>query len=319
MITIQNGRGFRGAAALPFKASPNVGGKLVPEYIVLHDTASGLNDSSPISWLTDPISKVSAHVVIGRDGKITQLVPFNVKAWHAGQSIWAGRPLLNGFSIGIEIVNPGKLQVASPGVYKGVGTYDTNKDPSLVVKRAKTAAHGDGFWLAYTDAQVAAVHDLCEGLCRSYGIKEIVTHWLISPGRKVDTNPLFPLEQLRRDLAPLLRFTKPVTFAEITDDAPAPAEGDESAGGGDELAPVTPGTDYAAPIGTRDTDESIGAVPFLQRMWRSRIVQGAIGTVTSAGAGALAFLSDWRVMGILCLTGVVGFALWIVYRRSLVQ
>lgn len=319
MIAIQNGRGYRDMTPLPYKASPNVGGKLVPEYIVLHDTASGLNDGGPISWLTNPVSKVSAHVVIGRDGKITQLVPFNVKAWHAGQSTWAGRPLLNGFSIGIEIVNPGKLQQVAPGIYKGVGIYDTNKHPSLVVKRAKTAAHGDGFWLAYTDAQVAAVHDLCEGLCKSYGIKEILTHWLISPGRKIDTNPLFPLEQLRRDLDHLLGFTKPVTFAQIADDAPAPTDSDESDGGGDELAPVTDGTDYAAPIGTRDTDESIGAVPFLQRMWRSRTVQGAIGTVLSAGTGALAFLSDWRVIGILCFTGIVGFALWIVYRRSLVQ
>ncbi|NUU41368.1 N-acetylmuramoyl-L-alanine amidase [Tardiphaga robiniae] len=316
MIAIQNGRGYRSGVPLPFKASPNIGGKLVPEYIVLHDTASGLNDSGPISWLTDPISKVSAHVVIGRDGKITQLVPFNVKAWHAGQSIWAGRPLLNGFSIGIEIVNPGKLQVVSPGVYKGVGTYDTNKDPSLVVKRAKTAAHGDGFWLAYTDAQVAAVHDLCEGLCKSYGIKEIVTHWLISPGRKVDTNPLFPLEQLRRDLSPLLRFTKPVTFAEIADDAPAPAEGDESAGGGDELAPVTPGTDYAAPIGTRDTDESAGGVPALWRLAKSRITQATAGMGLTSVVG---LLSDWRSLAVICAFIVIACCGYIIYRRSLVQ
>lgn len=316
MISIQNGRGYRNGTALPFKASPNVGGKLAPEYIVLHDTASGLNDSGSISWLTNPVSKVSAHVVIGRDGKITQLVPFNVKAWHAGQSIWAGRPLLNGFSIGIEIINPGKLQKVAEGVYKGVGSYDTNRDPSLVVKYAKTAAHGEGYWLAYSDAQVAAVRELCAGICAAYGIKDILTHWLISPGRKVDTNPLFPLEQLRKDLAGVMA-SKVLGFASVEDVLPSDA--DESAGGGDEMPPVIPGTDYAAPIGTRDTDESIGAVPFLQRMWKSQTVQSALATVTSAGAGLLAFLQDWRVVGVLCLTGVVGFALWIVYRRSLVQ
>lgn len=37
---------------------------------MLHDTGSGLNDSGSVSWLTDKASKVSAHVVIGRDGRI---------------------------------------------------------------------------------------------------------------------------------------------------------------------------------------------------------------------------------------------------------
>jgi hypothetical protein len=160
------------------------------------------------------------------------------------------------------------------------------------------------------------VQDLCEALCKSYGIKEIVTHWLISPGRKVDTNPLFPLEQLRRDLAPLLRFTKPVTFAEIDDDAPTPAEGDESAGGGHELAPVTPGTDYAAPIGTRDTDESAGGIPALWRLAKSRIAQATAGMGLTSVVG---LLSDWRSLAVICAFIVIAGCVYIIYRRSLVQ
>lgn len=313
MIAIQNGRGFRGAAALPYRSSPNIGGRLVPEYIVLHDTASGLNDSSPIDWLTDKRSKVSAHVVIGRDGKITQLVPFNVKAWHAGESIWQGRPLLNGFSIGIEIVNPGRLQKIGEGVYKGVGTYDTNKDPSLVIQRRKTAAHGDGYWLAYSDAQVVAVRELCEAICKAYAIKEILTHWLISPGRKVDTNPLFPLEQLRLDLRHLMT-TAPIGFADLQAEDQAPAEGDESAGG--ELAPIAEQSDYQSATGTRDTDESAGGVPAIWRLIKSRIAQAASGI---SFAALVPLFTDWRVALVLCSFIILAGAGYILLRRSKVQ
>ncbi len=47
--------------------------------------------------------KVSAHVLINRNGKITQYVPFNGRAWHAGQSSYNGRACCNDFSIGIEL------------------------------------------------------------------------------------------------------------------------------------------------------------------------------------------------------------------------
>lgn len=315
MIAIQNGRGFRGGSPLPYRASPNVGGRLVPEYIVLHDTASGLNDSGSISWLTNRESKVSAHVVIGRDGKITQLVPFNTVAWHAGKSIWAGRQFLNGFSIGIEIINPGKLQKIGDGVYKGVGTYDTNKDPSLVVSYRKTAAHGEGYWLAYSDAQIAAVRELCEGLCQAYGIKDILTHWLISPGRKVDTNPLYPLEQLRKDLAPYLTV-RPMGLAEVVSPDELPATDTDESDGGTEMAPVIPGTDYAAPIGTRDTDESDGGIKGYIKLAKSRIAQAAAGMGLTSVVG---LLSDWRALAVMCAFVVACLTLYILYRRSLVQ
>jgi N-acetyl-anhydromuramoyl-L-alanine amidase len=47
--------------------------------------------------------RVSAHVVIGRDGRATQFVPFDARAWHAGVSCWNGRECCNDFSIGIEL------------------------------------------------------------------------------------------------------------------------------------------------------------------------------------------------------------------------
>lgn len=46
---------------------------------------------------------VSAHVLIRRDGRFTQYVPFDMRAWHAGQSSFQGCPDCNDFSIGVEL------------------------------------------------------------------------------------------------------------------------------------------------------------------------------------------------------------------------
>jgi hypothetical protein len=61
--------------------------------IILHNT-DGKFDSA-LSWLCNSASQVSAHLLIGRDGKVAQMVPFHKKAWHAGPA--------NSQSIGIEL------------------------------------------------------------------------------------------------------------------------------------------------------------------------------------------------------------------------
>jgi AmpD protein len=47
--------------------------------------------------------KVSAHVLIKRNGEVIQFVPFNKRAWHAGVSSYKGKNDCNNFSIGIEL------------------------------------------------------------------------------------------------------------------------------------------------------------------------------------------------------------------------
>lgn len=47
--------------------------------------------------------KVSAHVLIKRNGEVIQFVPFNKRAWHAGVSSYEGKNDCNNFSIGIEL------------------------------------------------------------------------------------------------------------------------------------------------------------------------------------------------------------------------
>ena len=61
-----------------------------PDTVVVHYTAAG-SISSAVRTLTDPQVKASAHLVIGREGEIMQLVPFNKIAWHAGKSEYQGR------------------------------------------------------------------------------------------------------------------------------------------------------------------------------------------------------------------------------------
>lgn len=47
--------------------------------------------------------RVSAHLLIRRDGEAVQFVPFDKRAWHAGASRFDGRACCNDFSIGIEL------------------------------------------------------------------------------------------------------------------------------------------------------------------------------------------------------------------------
>ena len=47
--------------------------------------------------------RVSAHLFIRRTGQIIQFVPFERRAWHAGESSFEGQTRCNDFSIGIEL------------------------------------------------------------------------------------------------------------------------------------------------------------------------------------------------------------------------
>ena len=109
---------------------------------------------------------VSAHVLIARDGELTQYVPFDRRAWHAGKSEYCGRFACNDFSIGIELE----------------GTDDS----------------------AYTGAQYRALAKLIAALRRGYPSlrgADVVGHSDIAPGRKTDPGPGFDWTSLERALA----------------------------------------------------------------------------------------------------------------------
>ena len=109
---------------------------------------------------------VSSHVLIARDGTLTQYVPFDRRAWHAGKSQYCGRSACNDFSVGIELE----------------GTDD----------------------LPYTGAQYRALGELIAALRRGYPSlrhAEVVGHSDIAPGRKTDPGPAFDWALLERELA----------------------------------------------------------------------------------------------------------------------
>lgn len=173
--------------------TPNMGGAITPEYLVIHFTA-GRSAQSAIDHFRDPSAQVSAHVVIGRQGEICQVVPFNRKAWHAGQSAWAGRQGLNGFSIGIEFDNAGKLTKIGE-------TYQAWFGGSYAESEIVQARHKNeqdlSYWHAFTEKQVSTGLDLAKLLIRSYGLRDILGHDDIAPGRKVDPGPAFPMRSFR--------------------------------------------------------------------------------------------------------------------------
>ncbi|WP_226576708.1 N-acetylmuramoyl-L-alanine amidase [Acuticoccus sediminis] len=162
-------------------------GTITPELIIVHDTA-GSSFSSSESWMTNPAAKAAAHLLIGRAGDIVQMGAFNQKLWHAGSSSWRGRQYCNGFSIGIEFDNPGILD--KHGAAWTGRRYDEAED-------CYSEYHGHVMALPYTEAQIETGAEIVTALCRHYGITELAAHFEISPGRKYDTTPLFPLEKFR--------------------------------------------------------------------------------------------------------------------------
>ncbi|MDP6351373.1 MAG: N-acetylmuramoyl-L-alanine amidase [Alphaproteobacteria bacterium] len=197
-MKIRNHRLIRDdGAAVAFVASPNVTkgnrGRIQPEYLVMHYTA-GASAQSSINWLTNRESEASAHLVIARDGAVTQLVPFNRKAWHAGPSRWAGRSGLNSISIGIELANAGPLVRRANGWTTGWGAAVADED---VVE----AAHDNGGsvrgWQAYPTPQLESALDVAAVLGRHYRLSDVVGHDDIAPARKEDPGPAFPKASFR--------------------------------------------------------------------------------------------------------------------------
>lgn len=100
--------------------------------------------------------RVSAHIMINRHGMLTQYVPFNQRAWHAGESEFEGRAMCNDYSIGIEL--------------EGCDSKD------------------------FTAAQYAALVNITEALMQFWPkIKKnrITGHCHIAPNRKTDPGPRF--------------------------------------------------------------------------------------------------------------------------------
>jgi N-acetylmuramoyl-L-alanine amidase len=179
--------------------SPNQGGPYAPsalDTIIIHFTA-GANVESAIRTLCDVERRVSAHLVVARDGEVTQLLPFNIIGWHAGRSKWHEREGFNKYSIGIEIDNAGQLEERDGRYESWFGRAYSEEEVVRGVHRNQTA---ETCWHRYTPEQLRVVEALCAALIEGYGIKHILGHEEIAPNRKVDPGPGFPLDQMRARL-----------------------------------------------------------------------------------------------------------------------
>lgn len=178
--------------------------------IVMHYTAGPY--SVALKTLTNPKIRASAHVIIERDGSITQLVPFNLQAWHAGVSEYQGRTGFNKFSIGIELENAGFL-TKSGNVFRS--WYGDVFNPSEVIEAIHRNETQPRYWHVYTAEQINSAFELAELLIETYGIKYILGHEEIAPKRKFDPGPAFPLDRFRDRLLGSKRdATGPLTTPE---------------------------------------------------------------------------------------------------------
>lgn len=132
-----------------------------PQLIVVHFTEQeSVRQSLHTLRTRNSGGRVSAHYLVGEDGRIYQLVSDEHRAWHAGAGSWGTIHDLNSASIGIEIDNDGR-------------------EP-------------------YTRAQVEALIRLLEDLTTRHRIPKtaVIGHSDLAPGRKVDPGPLFPWKRL---------------------------------------------------------------------------------------------------------------------------
>jgi len=135
------------------------------DMLILHYTGM-TSAQAALARLCDPAAKVSAHYTIDEDGTVYSHVPEARRAWHAGQSFWAGETDINARSIGIELVNPG---------------------------------HEFGY-REFPPAQIASLTTLCHSILVRHPIPSarVLGHSDVAPARKEDPGELFPWEQLAK-------------------------------------------------------------------------------------------------------------------------
>ncbi len=130
-----------------------------PNFIIIHHTAQDSLQQT-IKTFTKTESKVSAHYIIAKDGKIVHMLNDYLRAWHAGISSWGKNYDINSASIGIELDNNGR-------------------EP-------------------FSDLQINSLLALLTKLKKDYNIpaENFIGHSDIAPTRKKDPSAFFPWKTL---------------------------------------------------------------------------------------------------------------------------
>jgi N-acetylmuramoyl-L-alanine amidase len=176
------------------------------EIIVMHYTAGYKANSAINHFLNvNAPKKASAHFVVETNGQVTQMVSTDYCAWHAGGGYYHGRPQVNMFSIGIEIVNPGYHYRKPDGSYlnwakKPVSSAALAPFPGMTEAVEPWAGSAKLSWPNFPEAQLDAVEDLTRSLLTAYSsLEDIVGHRDVDVVRKlkVDPGPAFPMRRFR--------------------------------------------------------------------------------------------------------------------------
>lgn len=140
--------------------SPNYGPRRAQLIVLHHTEMDSAEGALRVLRAGDPERRVSAHYLIGADGRLYQLVSEQDRAWHAGAASWGGIEDLNSASIGIELDNDGSAPFA--------------------------------------EAQIQALLRLLRDISQRLSIPPqlVIGHGDIAPTRKHDPSALFPWSRL---------------------------------------------------------------------------------------------------------------------------
>lgn len=185
---------------VPFVETKNHGGNLTggkPKYLIIHYTAGGTADGAVSTFTKTTPPRTSAHFVVDHDGSITQLIPCNKVGWHAGKSRWKTHDGINDHSVGIEIVNWGKLLRTGAG-WKS-WTNRSVADDRVIVEEHKHSPGTDYGWELFDPAQIEATIGIARAIVEHYDLEpwDVVGHDDISPKRKIDPGPAFDMDRFR--------------------------------------------------------------------------------------------------------------------------
>lgn len=130
-----------------------------PNYVIIHHTAQD-STAQTLKTFTLVKTQVSAHYVIGRDGRTYHMLNDYLRAWHGGAARWGSISDINSVSIGIELDNNGS-------------------EP-------------------FQEAQLASLLNVLAALKRTYNIPaaNFIGHGDIAPVRKNDPSARFPWQRL---------------------------------------------------------------------------------------------------------------------------
>lgn len=180
------------AVRVPYPAGPAMNTR---RFLVMHFTSGATALSSIDFWRKPEAKGAEAHLVIDRDGTVLQIRPFNQGTDHAGgrgKSAWTDPNTgityngLNSCSIGIEFANAGD----SPALAR--------RYTKLPLLRAKHKNGGPiAEWEQYTPEQIRSGLEVAKALVQRYNLDDLIGHEDVSPGRKNDPGPAFPMAQFR--------------------------------------------------------------------------------------------------------------------------